>query len=366
MTFKKLNQQGVVSFLAVIFISLLLTIITTGYIRISINEQRQASDFDQSSRAYFAAEAGVEEILRQIGELPSGDISSFTTGGCNQDKFSAGSGELFDGDDSLEVTCAIVEYDTESTIESTIRPGQTAEISLLNADPSLRQVAIRWHIDENYTAPSFGSVYDFVDTSTWVANGIPALMRASFISFPLAPGDGRINADDLYNQTVVLWPQSSGDSHSLPTSSLDNDPPYTPNARAARCNHNATEEDGFRCEVRITGINAASRGYVLNLKPYRFTGTLSFEVIGYDSAGAQVALNNKIIDLDVTARSGDIFRRVSYSFDGSGDSTEESRNSAGYDYALFGENGVCKLIPVTRNSDGSDASVDATDDEISC
>ena len=64
---KKLNnQQGVVSFFTVIFITLLLLILTTAYIRLMVNEQRQATDNDLSSRAFYAAESGVNDAILKI------------------------------------------------------------------------------------------------------------------------------------------------------------------------------------------------------------------------------------------------------------------------------------------------------------
>lgn len=62
------NQRGVVSFFTVIFVTMLLLIMTTAFIRLMINEQRQSTDNDLSNRAFYAAEAGVNDAILQIKE----------------------------------------------------------------------------------------------------------------------------------------------------------------------------------------------------------------------------------------------------------------------------------------------------------
>ena len=65
------SQQGAIAMITVVFIAILLTIITTSFISITVNEQREATDDDLTTRAFYAAESGVQDAIVAIKRMPS-------------------------------------------------------------------------------------------------------------------------------------------------------------------------------------------------------------------------------------------------------------------------------------------------------
>jgi Tfp pilus assembly protein PilX len=66
MWYKKQQERGVVSLFTVMFFTILVTVLTVGFVRIMINERRQSTDEDLTTRAYYAAESGVEDAKRAL------------------------------------------------------------------------------------------------------------------------------------------------------------------------------------------------------------------------------------------------------------------------------------------------------------
>src|SRR5688572_22714835 len=73
------HEAGAVSFGMVLAVTLLLIVTATSLASLTINEQRQTSDYDLSQRARTAAEAGVQDALAKLRDrAAAGTLSSFS------------------------------------------------------------------------------------------------------------------------------------------------------------------------------------------------------------------------------------------------------------------------------------------------
>src|SRR5258708_38366843 len=80
------DHEGIVSLITAIIVGLLLIVITTSGIALMGNELRQASDYDNSIKAYYAAESGTEDAIAQLrrnGIAAKNSCSPYVAGDAN-------------------------------------------------------------------------------------------------------------------------------------------------------------------------------------------------------------------------------------------------------------------------------------------
>lgn len=79
------DNRGVISLVVTVIIGLLFNVIAIGAVAVNTAELRQAADFDQSTKAYYAAEIAVEDFIAYVHsvlEIPQPAPRS-TNNSCN-------------------------------------------------------------------------------------------------------------------------------------------------------------------------------------------------------------------------------------------------------------------------------------------
>ena len=200
----RINEHGAVSLFVVVFATLLITVLTVGFVRIMLTDQQQAMANDLSQSAYDSALAGVEDAKRALLACADGSEAACTAieaGECTtlldagvvafngQD---ASSTEVLIqstiGDDSQRLdqayTCVIVEPNTTDVLQP-LGVGESIMVPLRGVGP-FTDVQISWtrssdtagdptYYDTPVTLPSAGS-------NEW-APSTPSLLRAQLIQF---------------------------------------------------------------------------------------------------------------------------------------------------------------------------------------
>lgn len=77
----KLNQKGIVSFLTVTFLAAILLLITVGFTKVMLSNQRQSLDGQLNTQAFYAAESGINDVLTNYTTLKGAGV--FNKTGCN-------------------------------------------------------------------------------------------------------------------------------------------------------------------------------------------------------------------------------------------------------------------------------------------
>ena len=131
---KRLNQSGAVAMISVVIFSIIITILVSAYARTIISQQREAINYDLSTRAYYAAESGVQDVIREL-KNPDSDVTKNGQQNCKGASGYLGknsSGKLGESD-SLVITCQLVDLTSDGIRDVTISALDRVHSTMLRA-----------------------------------------------------------------------------------------------------------------------------------------------------------------------------------------------------------------------------------------
>jgi hypothetical protein len=348
------NNQGVVSLLTTVIIALLLLLLVLGLSSMMVGTLNQSVDSGNSIQAFYAAQAGVEDQLLSIQKaLSSGTNNlggSINTNGCA----SGNDGPV----SSVVYTCAQVTADT-TTITGDPGKEQSYQYDLSNL-PGLQSVELDWNQAGTDADPKLSMQPGNGQFPTGGAYFGPALMEMVAVSHLSSSGvsSGQLNVHDAILKPVFAGP---GNAPVVACYELDNTDngafdcsnakhtaaasPGGPNALPGevQCGPQIAPGD-YNCKAIITGF-APAYDYIVRFRP-RYTGT-HFQFTAWGASGAKLTVPDEFATVDVTAKDGDVFRRVV--------NKVQIRSTAysGLDYALYSDTDIDKTICVQLNGLGS-------------
>lgn len=372
MTMKR-DQRGAVSIFIVLFTSLLVVVVTTGFIQIMLRNQQQATNNDLSQSAYDSAMAGVEDAKRALVRLKEcertggvdcaalrtalvdngDDCQVLSAAGAD---FSAGS-EVKVGGEGLNqaYTCVNVQVKTPS-YEGELKDQLPNVIPLIPDGNSndITHVRISWFVPNNLVESCAGNVavpfnVDLPVYSSWSVC-TPPMIRAQLIQFD---ANAPINLDSFWatgNQnarTVFLYP-----------SNINSAPSFNTDSRRSPGGINAPRE--IRCEpdfdttlyacsatIELPPPTGQREAYLQLSAIYNKTATnYSVELCRTAACPPENVLdfNNVQPIVDSTGRASDLFRRVRARVTVTGSGTPEQFPEA----ALLVDGNVCKNFQITN------------------
>lgn len=307
----KLDNRGAVSMITVMFVTIILAVMVIGFVRLMISEQRQATDDDLSNRAFYAAESGIEDAKAALAAYMAGS-----------DDFDADMLDKFDdcepfGDQFLiddpsfetEITCQLV----KTSLPDVQADGAAAFSSFmirLAAEEGFDRFRLEWHKPgsdgENYALKSDSRLQT---VANWNDGGTPypAAMKVTLVKQGISSNASREEVIDA-TRIVYLLPSSSGGVNVLDTESSsfglgDSSP------QAVNCTSSAqADADDYSCVVDFTNLFPGANDYYVMLTPL-YTST-SIKLSLHDSGDNLINIVDAQAEVDVTAKAGDVFRRV--------------------------------------------------------
>ena len=379
---KQQTQSGAVSIFAVIFASLLLTILTVGFIRLMISEQQRATNSDLSQSAYDAALAGVEDAKRAVRACVTNPESQ----ACNalaaasdckvvaragiagsegdeetviQTTTGAGGGSDF----NQAYTCVNIDMNTPDFLLAA-KEG-SSQLIPLKASGDYDEITIEWFTQQdvgegNSVERPTGEYYELPTKDNWGVNA-PSMIRAQLIT----PGDSfTLNDLDSTNasKTVFLRPFTVVDTGPFSTpvamdgliratdvDAFDNE------AKPITCSKDLEANNGYSCKAVLELGSAVSQADSNN-------AFLRIETV-YRNANVRVQMRNSLDDsvvsfvgiqpsVDSTGRASNLFRRVEARLQIGNDFPYPSyavdlANSLCKDFSVDSENVITNYAPCT-------------------
>lgn len=350
---KKLNQNGAVSIISVVIFILIITIVVTAYLGSALSQQRTSVNLDMGTRAYYAAESGVQDAARGL----NADIS-LTQNTCKSStgSFIGGNGVVGASDQyGLSYTCQIIDP-SPTEITGSVDSSTTAMIRITpEGTPSTpNAILLKWSLK---TKPSEPVLYPRNDNtqslkklSDWqdaAGNKWHPMLRVALLSHPLT---GSFNRNQIGQNVVFLNPKAGNfASPNSVTAFSKGQNPYDATVKENMINDatcvlsNAATD--YSCEQLITltdgGYSFSQDQLYVRIGSLYGATNFSMQVLEDDQP---FPLKNVQATIDVTGRAKDVYRRVKQAFPLSG--YVEDTNT---DAAVVAGEGICKQFSVTNN-----------------
>ena len=317
------HQQGAVALITAMIVSVLLLITTAGMVAVTIKSTRQATDGAQSTKAYYAAESGVEEALLNLKR------DAGYKGNCQGSSTSNKAAQTGDS------TCIIVDR-TSNQLFGSVMADESRQLDISMVD-GVKTIQLDWGLAAGYsgaTIPNYGNG-NYPTKTSW-PGGAPAVIELAIIAYP---NSGTFGLDSIDYREVIASPRSNKTSDASyavgPRSIYDYSAGLGPLKQTfvGTCSMAAP----YQCSVAVGNLPASQR-YVLRLKA-RYNQA-NFRVTLKDSANNVMSVPDGAYHIDVTARAGDTFRRVQSTFG------EVPESRSGLDYVLYSDTTICKSFTV--------------------
>jgi hypothetical protein len=344
------RERGAMALIATIIIAVLISVITAGLSRGFSSEFRQTTDVQNSDRAFYAAEAGVEDALQRIKDNsdplrnpspyyytetpvpgdPQGASRADATGqviasplfrhiGPGNDLTASAQA---DDPGAKWIYRSIKLVDQQS--EGALKRDQSVQVDFSRA--GLSKLVIEWN-DAVVDSGKQGSWLTGFP-SNWAASQEPAAMQLNLASW--AEGGGVVTSF-APSVTYLGRPCQSrnigpGPAPVLPSCALD--------GAGQDVTFNAARQYRLRWEIPLD----QGSFYVARLRA-KFTGT-HYRVTAYDTAGAPVVVPDKYITIDVTGKAGETYRRLVVK------KQYQADIFSIFDFALASEQDLCKSFSV--------------------
>jgi len=375
----RLSKKGMVSITVVMFTSLLLIVVSVGFIRIMSQEENRASDNNLSQSAYDSAVSGVEDAKRVITACNNGSAQACAAIGnrqCNtvqaagivasvtDTKVSIRSNGMPQDERGQSYTCVMISSRTDD-VKYTLEEG-VSEVIPLTSTADSRYVKVQWTLrGEDMTeirSPNDWDAAHLPRKDAWGVNA-PALLRVQLV----VPQSGTITQGEFdSNQVVTVFLRPNAVVEKIPSrntvvldvaraaNSEDN---VTVNPRPIACSAAEFNANQYACSAYLDLgdsrlVRAGSKMAYMRVTSL-YTRT-QFRASFQDTSDATVAQFDGVQPIvDSTGRTGDVYRRVlsRVSPDRSFDFPEYAVDITGSlckDFSVTGESvqaGTCATAP---------------------
>lgn len=324
------KERGAVALITAMIVSILLMITTAGMVSLTVKSLRQSTDGAQSTKAYYAAEGGLEEALLKIRK---GDDANSCTGAADPANTNV------DG----AITCTTVTPNANQ-LTGPIGANQTVQLDF-SAVENLDRIKVEWSQGgnlaavPNYVSQGFRGQFGTLGSGLKWSSQAPAVIELGFVEYPDA-SSFMVKEVGFYES--ILAPKSSNNYGMQSQPFINYSFSDAANSRSSNKAYisECVTANNYQCSMLVGGLKA-NKKYVLRLKT-RYNAT-NYRITALRSDDTVINIPGAMYTIDVTARAGDVFRRVQTSFP-IGSTPPAAKN--GLDYVLYSDTDICKSFQV--------------------
>jgi hypothetical protein len=319
-------------------ISLLLLVITVSLVSLEAVQLRKSEDSEQTLRAYYAAEAGVEDAVSRVLNNPT----NHTDQPCSANS-------TFDIPGTAGWTCQKITFSGSPKGNLSADAAQTVDPGHVTG-PNYNSMILEWN--QSTTAGSYNVGAALPAQGGYAA--IPPPIELSIASYP----SGGFKASDICGpgqtppacsvrlQNALIVPRGNAASPQVNFNGLLGHGQWDANCAVGPRSYNigGNTLSGYNCYAIITNLTNAN-DYLFRIRSrYLQTSYRMTFMTGATGGGTVVPVPDGTATIDVTAKAGQTYRRVISKLAlGEG-------AAAGLNYVIYSDTNVCKNFTVLDNA----------------
>jgi Tfp pilus assembly protein PilX len=323
----KNNEQGFASIVIALVIIIVLALLTVGFAQLARREQQSALTKQLSSQAFFAAESGINDVIKALPTLllanaatPIDKNRCLSSAYLPRENLNAGTG--------VSYSCVLLNLQPPSLVYSEVGSGSTRNTTF-STTSAIDSIKVNWSSATNKTTfrPNLASGFSPNTPANWNS---PAVVQISLT--PL--GSGGLSRAALTNGTFTayLYPTTGGGTVTYNPSS--NQGPIV----AGNCSP-AT----FVCSVTINGVpGGAGYYYLMRIVNYYDTSNISVNEAKSSATGATYNFVNGQAQIDSTGRARTVLKRMQVRVSLTGNSSSGAGTSVDLPDTTIEASNVCK------------------------
>lgn len=345
------GEQGFVSLLTCIMLSLLIIVVTLSLVTIESLQLQKSDDSEQALRAYYASEAGVEDAAAQVlsGSVPGDET-------CNQNK-------VFENDASGQAgwTCQTIKFDgtpagklSQADQAVTIDPGTGG---------GYNSVLLEWNTNGN-AAGNYDVPGALPDAATYASTYAAPPLELTVVQYQTTFNTN--NMCTVYSapnctvtvQNALMVPRGPGatgqvDYNAGKAGGFSGHGPYDANCGALgrpltaawQGYLNGQTNADYNCYAVIMKFTGGSNFLFRLRSRYLPSDYQMIFKTAADGNGSKVTnLPTGSVTIDVTARAGQSYRRVISQL------PLNRGASGGLNYVMYSDTDICKNFDVLNNA----------------
>lgn len=294
------KQSGLVSFIVVITLVIILSLITTSFALLTRREQRRALDRQLSTQAFYAAESGVNAAIKKVQDNPGLNKNDCALDASWADQNLG---------DQLSYTCVLVNNQPTSLEYSPVLTDESKVIKVQSVSGNITKISISWQASDITGSPTFSSGSPYVlPQKPPVSNSMNSptgtgMLRASIMPI-LSGGISRVNLAGM-SRTLFLYPK--GSAGTPVTYTHDNVMNSTQDGQFVDGNCNSGRTPKF-CQVDVDVSSLNTGLFYLRLRSVYKNSNVSIKA--YNNAGTELPLIGAQAVIDSTGKANDVLRRI--------------------------------------------------------
>lgn len=364
MTRAKLHQQGFVSIIVAMILLVLISLITLGFAYLVRQNQRSALNRQLSTQAFYAAESGVNDAVKQISTI--GDVTN-----CSDTATRVGNPQL-DGT-NVEYTCVLVNTRPDTLVYDSISTDASTVAHITTGGTTITSLQIAWQdtgpaANTNSFAP-LGGGFKFPQKNRVCSDGSCVQGTLDFpdkigvLRTTVIPADGAVSYDNTVSNSrnFFMFPMASNTgSPSSGTVSMTGADGVFGDGECSSTNTPRT------CVVNINNVGSTD----LFLRLRAIYKPVAATITAYNGS-TRVPISGAQAIVDSTGRAQDVTRRIqvrvplspAYLFP---EFAIESANTLCKRMTVWGDNAEGIRPNVGRLYDGTNPPNNASADDEAC